>query len=469
MTHAKPDDGVLRTDVVLRADPTRVLARLFVPGQELSVDGRSRASGVLDRVLALPEDEVAATLKRVLARYAERHRDLAGALRANYERVAHRVPQDVDPSPERRDLIGACFTNEYSVEAAALFNPSVVAHPDQSGLAPGEIRFVMSLRAVGEGHLSSVEFRTGVVGPGQAVRVDDPGPHIESGRVGPTSHDRGVFAALLAEQDVDRESAAFVVGLLPARFDDAQVETALAALRRQRLTRSGTRRTDEHARRIVADSYAVEFRPDSAISERVLWPHAPAESHGIEDARFVRDEDAGTYRATYTAFDGRSIAPRLIETDDFRVFHMSQLAGPAAQNKGMALFPRKVGGRHVALSRWDGENNAVTTSRDGLWWGDPRATGHPRQPVGAHPDRQLRLTGGDRQRAGSCSPTASARCASTPSAPCCSTSTTRPRSSAPCGNPCWCPRTTNATATCPTSCTRAGRCGSVSSCCWPTG
>jgi predicted GH43/DUF377 family glycosyl hydrolase len=380
MTHAKPDDGVLRTDVVLRANPARVLVRLFVPGQELSVGGRSRASGVLERILALPEDEVSATLKRVLARYAGRHRDLAGALQANYERVAHRVPEDIDPSPERRDLIGACFTNEYSVEAAALFNPSVVAHPDQSGLAPGETRFVMSLRAVGEGHLSSVEFRTGIVGPGQSVRVDDPGPHIESGRVGPTSHDRGVFAAMLAEQDVDRESAAFVVGLLPARFDDAQVETALAALGRERLTRSGARRTDEHSRRIVADSYAVEFRPDSALAERVLWPHAAAESHGIEDARFVRDEDTGSYRATYTAFDGRSIAPRLIETDDFRIFRMSQLAGPAAQNKGMALFPRKVGGRHVALSRWDGENNAVTTSRDGLWWGDPRALDIPYSP-----------------------------------------------------------------------------------------
>ena len=380
MTHAKPDDGVLRTDVVLRPDPARVLAQLFVPGQELSVEGRSRASGVLERILALPEDQVGVTLQRVLARYAGRHRDLAGTLRANYERVAHRVPQEADPSPERQDLIGACFTNEYSVEAAALFNPSVVAHPDQSGLVSGETRFVMSLRAVGEGHLSSLEFRTGVVGPGQKVRVDDPGPHIETGRVGPTSHDRGVFAAILAAQDVDRESAAFVVGLLPERFDDAQIESALAALRRERLTRSGVRRTDEQARHIVADSYAVDFREDSALAERVIWPHAAAESRGIEDARFVRDEEAGTYRGTYTAFDGRSIAPRLIETDDFRIFRMSPLAGPAAKNKGMALFPRKVGGRHVALTRWDGENNAVTTSRDGLWWDDPRALSIPDSP-----------------------------------------------------------------------------------------
>jgi predicted GH43/DUF377 family glycosyl hydrolase len=380
MTPAVTDHGVTRTDVILRADPARVLARLFVPGHELSLDGRSRASGVLSRILALPEHEVATTLQRVLARYAGRHRDLAGALRANYERVAHRVPQDADPSVERRDLIGACFTHEYSVEAAALFNPSVVAHPDQSGLAPGETRFAMSLRAVGEGHLSSVEFRTGVAGPGTALRVDDPGPHIEAGRVRPTSHDRGVFAAMLVEQDVDRESAAFVVGLLPARFDDAQLETALAALGHQRLTRTGARRTDEHSRRIIADTYEVEFRADSALAERVLWPHGMSESHGIEDARFVRIEDEGTYRATYTAFDGRSIAPRLIETDDFRTFRMSQLAGPAAQNKGMALFPRMVGGRHVALSRWDRENNALTTSRDGLWWGDPRTLDIPDSP-----------------------------------------------------------------------------------------
>jgi predicted GH43/DUF377 family glycosyl hydrolase len=371
---------VTRTDVVVRADPARVLARLFVPGREISLDGRSRASDVLSRILALPDGEVATTLQRVLARYTSRHRDLAGVLKANYEQVAHRVPQDVDPSAEQRDLIGACFTHEYSVEAAALFNPSVVPHPDQSGLAPGETRFVMSLRALGEGHLSSVEFRSGAVGPGQALRLDDPGPHIETGRVGPTTHDRGVFAAMLAAQDVDRESAAYVVGLLSAWFDDAQLETALAALTRERLTRSGARRTAEHSRRIIADSYQVEFSQDSALAERVLWPHGSSESHGIEDARFVRDEDEGTYRATYTAFDGRSITPQLIETDDFRIFRISQLAGPAAKNKGMALFPRKVGGRHVALSRWDGENNAVTTSRDGLWWGDPHPLDIPTSP-----------------------------------------------------------------------------------------
>ena len=371
---------VVRTGVVLAADPSRVVARLFVPGHELSLDGRSRASGVLGRILALPEDEVGATLRRVLARYTGRHRDLPGVLRAHYAQIAHRVPDGADLSEQRRDLIGAWFSHEFAVEAAALFNPSIVAHPDQTGLEPGQCRFVLSLRAVGEGHLSAVEFRTGVVGPGQQLRVDDPGPHVETGRIVPSHHDRELFAALLAAQDVDRESAAFVIAGLPRRFDDEQLETALAALAAQRLTRPTADRTGELARRLAAGTYEVEFPAASGLAERVLWPHGPAESRGMEDARFVWIEDDGSYRATYTAFDGQDIAPQLIETADFRRFRISPLAGPAARNKGMALFPRRVGGRYVALSRWDRENNAVCTSADGRQWGEPRTLQVPSRP-----------------------------------------------------------------------------------------
>lgn len=371
---------VTRSDVVLTADPARVLARLFVPGQELSHDSRSRASGVLERILALPDDEVTVALDRVRDRYGKRHRDLPGVLKANYERIAHRVPDDVVLSDEHRSLVGAWFTHEYSVEAAALFNPSVVVHPDQSGLTPGHTRFVLSLRAVGEGHLSSVEFRTGVVGPAGELRIDDPGPHIEQGRPLPTWYDRASFAAALTGQDIDRESAAFVVARLPERFDAHDLDAALADLAGERLTRPTVGRTADLARRIAAYSYEVEFAPDTGLAERVLWPQSPSESHGMEDARFVHMPDDGVYRATYTAFDGASIAPQLIETTDFRRFRISRLAGPAAQNKGMALFPRRVGGRYVALSRYDRENNALSTSADGIWWDDPRTLQTPRRP-----------------------------------------------------------------------------------------
>lgn len=371
---------VTRTDVVLTADPARVLARLFVPGQELSRDRQSRASGVLARILALPEDEVVATLDRVRDHYGKRHRDLPAVLLANYERIAHRVPDDADVSDARRSLVGAWFTHEYSVEAAALFNPSAVAHPDQSGLPPGRLRFVLSLRAVGEGHLSSVEFRTGVLGPAGELSIDDPGPHIERGRPLPTWYDRGWFAAALAGLDVDRESIAFVVARLPVRFRDDALEAALADLVGERLTRPTAAHTADVARRLAACSYEVEFSPETTLSERVLWPESPRESHGVEDARFVRVEDDGVYRATYTAFDGTSISPQLLETDDFRRFRISQLAGPAAQNKGMALFPRRIGGRYVALSRWDRENNSIATSDDGISWGEPRTLQVPSRP-----------------------------------------------------------------------------------------
>jgi predicted GH43/DUF377 family glycosyl hydrolase len=375
-------DLVTRSAVTLVADPSRVLARLFVPGQELLVDTESRASGILARILALPEDVVAEQAAMVQGRYGGRHRDLPGAVAAHFQRIAHRVPA-AELSDARRDLIGAWFTHEYSIEGAALFNPSAVAHPDQAGLAPGAVRFVLSLRAVGEGHLSCVEFRTGVFGPGDAIHVDDPGPHVEGGRIGPTSYRRNLFAAQLVEGGADRESASFLLGCLSPEFGADDLDTALAALSAQRVTRHGSTRTGELARRIAACSYEVAFAPASTLAERVLWPHGPSESHGIEDARFVRmtaDDGTATYRATYTAFDGAQIEPQVIQTSDFRTFRVSQLAGPSARNKGMALFPRPVGGCHVALSRWDRENSAIAFSDDGLVWGEPHTLHVPSRP-----------------------------------------------------------------------------------------
>lgn len=374
---------VTRSNVVLNADPSRVLARLFVPGHELLLDTVSNTSDVLARILALPEDVVCSTLEQVHTHYDGRHRDLPGVFLANYERIAHRIPDGANLTDERRSLLGAWFTQEFSVEGAALFNPSAVPHPDQSNLAAGQIRFVLSLRAVGEGHLSCVEFRTGVLGPGSELRIDDPGPHIETGRTGPAPYDREVFAAKLTEEGADGEGASFLIEGLPSRFDEKELQRALTALARQRVTRQYAARTDELARRIARNNYEVEFSPKSSIAERVLWPHAPSESHGIEDARFVHfveEDGSAIYQATYTAFDGEQVSPKMLETSDFRRFRMLQLAGPAAQNKGMALFPRKVGGRYVALSRWDRENLAITTSYDGRRWEDPSMLHVPSQP-----------------------------------------------------------------------------------------
>jgi predicted GH43/DUF377 family glycosyl hydrolase len=374
---------VTRTDVVLRPDPRRVIAKLFLPGQEMLIAGESRATAVIRRVLAMSHADVAATLAATLDAFAGRHRDLARTLDAHYVLVAHRLVDQSEVTADQRLLIGAYFTQEFSVEAAALFNPSLVLHPDQDGVAAGAARVVMSARAVGEGHLSSVEFRTGVVGPGAAVRLDDPGDILVTGVRQPVEYQRDAFRQTLTELGSYDESAAFVLDRVPDQFTLADLEAALITLGRQRLAREAVGPTIDHLRCIAACNYGLEFAATSQLAERVIWPTSPAESHGIEDARFTRfvdDDGSVTYYATYTAFDGAHVAPHLMATTDFRTFRISQLTGPGAQNKGMALFPRRIAGRYVALSRWDRENNAIVTSDDHRNWVEPTTLQTPEQP-----------------------------------------------------------------------------------------
>jgi predicted GH43/DUF377 family glycosyl hydrolase len=383
VTAGPTEAWVRRLSPQLGPDPRRVLARLFVPGQEMLIDGESRAGGVIDRILGLSDEEVATTLEATLAGFAGRHRELESILEEHFDLVAHRLGARTDMSEERRLLIGAYFTNEYSVEGAALFNPSIVLHPDQSQVGFGEARIVLSLRAVGEGHLSCIEFRTGIIDAGADVRIDDPGSVLVSGRARPSVYERELFRGKLAELGEGGESAAFVLDALPARFSEVELELALADLGDQLVTRTSALETIGHIRWVAASNYDITFPEDSVISERVLWPMGPTETNGMEDARFVRfvdDDGTVTYYATYTAFDGVHVAPQLLETTDFRAFRITQMTGPAARNKGMALFPRRIGGRYVALSRWDRENNAIAFSDDGRAWGTPATLQTPEQP-----------------------------------------------------------------------------------------
>jgi predicted GH43/DUF377 family glycosyl hydrolase len=333
--------------------------------------------------MAMRPPEVTTTLAATLAAFGDRHRDLERTLERHFVLVAHRLVQRDEVTPDQRLLIGAYFTQEYSVEAAALFNPSMVLHPDQDGLPADAARVVLSARAVGEGHLSSVEFRTGVIGPGEAVRIDEPGDVLVPGARRHISYERDTFRQTLTELDGYDERAAFVLDRLADQFIEADLEAAIAELSRQRLTRGTVDETIDRLRRIAACNYELDFPATSQLAERVIWPTSPAESHGIEDARFTRfvdDDGVVTYYATYTAFDGSHVAPHLLQTVDFRRFRMSQLSGPGARNKGMALFPRQIGGRYVALSRWDRENNAITTSTDGRFWADATTLQTPEQP-----------------------------------------------------------------------------------------
>lgn len=383
MSDASPGGLLLaRTQHRLKPDPSRTLCRLFVPGQETLIRGGSRAMAVIDRVLGLSEQEAESALARTLARFSDRHRDLAETFEQNFMLGAHRLCAGVAIGASRRQLIGAYFTQEYALEAAALFNPSIVAHPDQEGCLPGEVRFVMSLRAVGEGHISSIEFRSGTIGAKSGIRLDPPGRFLDTGFRRPVSYDRRLFADKLAEFGHADENARFLWSRLPSRFTAAELDVALAELSEQQVAREDPSVLADRARWTMASSYSVEFDEDHALAERVLWPAGPAESHGMEDARFVRFNDGqnAVYYATYTAFDGSQVAPHLLETSDFRTFTVSQLSGPSARNKGMALFPRRIAGRYAALSRWDRESNAIGYSDDGHRWSQAVTVQAPARP-----------------------------------------------------------------------------------------
>ncbi|NUR59548.1 MAG: glycosidase [Catenulispora sp.] len=369
------DDLVTRRRLRLNRDPSRVVARLFVPGAH-PPEMSSRAAAVVRRILALGEAEVDAAYERVLSGFGNRHRGLEETFADNFRVVAHRVPPGAELSRMRELLIGAHFTHEYAIEGAAFTNPSMVPHPDQSGTAPGELRFLMSARAIGEGHLSCVEFRTGVVGPHGEIAVDPPSPYADTGRLDSATYSRTQLAQALNRPNEDDEILAFLLHHLPEDFTEAELEQLLGTLSPELLVLERTFQTLSRVHWFIACQYRVHFPGDTDVSEHVLWPTSPTERHGIEDARFVRFTDGdgrASYRATYTAYDGIDTRTQLLETQDFRSFKMSQLFGKAVGNKGLALFPRKIDGQYAALSRWDRESNSLATSRDCRIWPEARA------------------------------------------------------------------------------------------------
>jgi predicted GH43/DUF377 family glycosyl hydrolase len=356
----------------LTADPSRVITRLFVPGQEPFEHQESRATQVLERVLALDEDEAEQSLADVIARFEGRHRDLEGTFRRHAGELAGRLDPQRELSDGRRLLLGAAFTSEYAIEGAALCNPSIVAHPDQTGVEAGGLRFVMSVRGIGEGHRSSMGFRTGLVDQLGNVTVDAASSLATIGEIGPARFDREVFRGEVRRLDGVGENADYILDALGSRFTTSDLEGQLSQLRLQLATRRHGGQTIALMRRIAERTYAVHFPEETTLSERVLWPSMDAERNGMEDARFVRfvdDDGAVRYYATYTAYDGANISQQLLETADFLDFTSSPMVGPAAANKGLALFPRRIGGRYVAMSRSDRETNSVTFSDNPRLWG----------------------------------------------------------------------------------------------------
>lgn len=361
---------VHRHQIILLPDSARVIIRPFIPGSN------RRQASIIGRALALTEEEVTAELRTVHAEFDGRHLDIESALLLNYTRVQNEVFTHRPLSRAREMLIGALFSGEYSLEAAALFNPSIVPHPDQSGTPAGGLRFIMSLRATGEGHISSIEFRDGTILPDGHIELAPVSRYVSLPEVVPNpAYRKKRFVIKLHEMGFDNACTADVSGPLATEFTRSDLGGSVARVRRENLPLSHDyRRTLECIQWLADSNYEVRFSDKLALSERILFPVSENESNGIEDARFVRfveDDGVVTYCATYTAYNGRAILPQLIETQDFLHFRVLTLNGSAVQNKGMALFPRRIAGRYAMLSRQDDENLFVMFSDNPHYWSDP--------------------------------------------------------------------------------------------------
>jgi predicted GH43/DUF377 family glycosyl hydrolase len=353
----------------LLPDPRRVISKPFMPGGE--VDGRPRVQRILERVLGLPEATVTATLADAYARFSPRHVELPTVLERRFAELTRHLEHADELSPERRQLIGAYFTHEYSIDAAALSNPSIVRAPYQEGVAAGSLRFIMSLRAIGEGHLSSIQFRSGVIDEQGQIALDATSKYARTAMHRPPIYEKAMFRAKLTELDSYTETAERVLDPLPDHFSAEQLEASRSEVEQASAHDQGVLRVTRTIHWLASSNYMSTFHAESTVSERVIFPAGPTESQGMEDARFVRftyEDGSVTYFATYTAYDGFHILPQLIETRDFITFRVSTLNGSSAINKGIALFPRKVGGAFMALARLDNENNHLIRSDNVRFW-----------------------------------------------------------------------------------------------------
>jgi predicted GH43/DUF377 family glycosyl hydrolase len=370
---------VQRSRVTLHPDPARVLIRPFFPTND------QRARRICQLVLALPEKQARSLLDQVLAEFGDRHLKIREFLSRRYGKVRQYLPSQVEISEDRQLLLASYFTHEYSLEAAALFNPSIVLHPDQSELPPGSLRFILSLRATGEGHISSVTFRTGFLHASGEIAINEPTRYnVEPDQVPNATYEKGLFERKLQELGLTGDFSGRVLQKLGGSFTLDQLRSALGGVVAEDRARGQETKTAARKTLALAQSnYDVQFAPDSRLSERVLFPVTPSQSNGIEDARFVRfqNEDGSyNYCATYTAYDGKLILPQFIETSDFLHFKFITLNGPAVQNKGMALFPRKVNGRYAMLGRQDYENIFMMYSDHLHFWHETQLVLKPSFP-----------------------------------------------------------------------------------------
>jgi len=374
--------NVMRTNMVLKPDQTRVLLRPFSPGDS------QRAGRIIARIMSIPEKRVGLLLDEISAEFSQRHQQIHRLFLERFEQVREEYVTEANLSEKRRLLIGSYFLAEYSLESAALFNPSIVPHPDQTGLPPGALRFILSLRATGEGHISSITFRSGIIYPDHRIEVLDPGGFLTEPRQIPNPvYEKGLFARKLFELGLKGEFARRIMNRLGDLFSMQNLRESIDAELDKERRSEGLLYEDQHAARgilmLARSNYEVQFQPEQRLSERIIFPATPSQRNGIEDARFVHfknDDGSPIYYATFTAFDGKVVVPEFVETADFLRFRFITLNGPAAQNKGMAIFPRKINGLYAMLSRQDNESIYLMFSDNVHFWNEHKLLLKPAFP-----------------------------------------------------------------------------------------
>lgn len=344
-----------RTGIVLAPNSRRVVLRNFSP------PGDQRKLKIIARIAMLSEAEIDRLLENVFEEFHGRHQKPREFFLRRFEAVSSYVITDSPLSENRRLLIGAYFTQEYALESAALFNPSIVWHPDQTNLPEGSKRFALSLRATGEGHISSITFRSGVVDNSNTITIDDATRFVTTPDAVPDSlYEKTLFQRKLVELGLANSFAEHVLSRLEESFTLKQLEATIqVTIRENRDQKETLTLFFKKIVMLAKSNYEITYRPEHVLSERLIFPFGPTESNGIEDARFVefQEEDGSIhYYATYSAYDGKMVLPQLLETDDFLHFKMHTLNGPEIADKGLALFPRKLNGHYAMLSRQDGEN-----------------------------------------------------------------------------------------------------------------
>lgn len=373
--------SVVRKNTIIYPNNNRVIARFFFNGDQ-------RASKVIENILKMPEHEVSANMSQILREFTRRHRSITTLFKKHFNKVRHLV-QDLNGktllSENRKLLIGAYFTMEYAIESAALFNPSIVEDPDQSGLEEGQTRVIISLRGTGEGHISSLVFRRAIIDQNNDIHLQEEGNQIDEAELVKSYHyHKHLFIARLNDMGIQPHLYEKVLRQLPDEFNYDQVREAAQKLQADEpdLTLEAQKALQEIL--WLAGSYTeIRFSLDTDLSERVIFPLSKFEKNGIEDARFVRfveDDGSVTYYATYTAFDGYTILPKLIVTKDFYRFRIFPIHGKFAKDKNLALFPRRINGKYAMISRIDGVNNYIMFSDDLSMWREAQILQEPLHP-----------------------------------------------------------------------------------------